>query len=244
MSNRAEGDVDQIVLDRFFRRVTGTFVEVGAARPDYLSTSALFRKEGWNVIAIEPNPAYAELHRRLGHEVLPYACGDHDEDDVEFSVVDSHGTAYEGGGVTYESFSSLAIKENYASLKPNLDVKKIRVNLRRLDTILAEHAPSTKQIDIVSVDVEGWELEVLKGLSFDRFRPKVLIVENLFSENSYREFMRDRGYALWRTSKPNEVFVRPDLLTGSERRIAGWRARLASVRQRWKPGAPSSGARG
>jgi FkbM family methyltransferase len=42
-------------------------------------------------------------------------------------------------------------------------VRKIRVNVHRLDTILAEHAPEPEHIDVVSIDVEGWELEVLRG---------------------------------------------------------------------------------
>ena len=218
MHNQAEGNVDKIVPDRFFPGViNGVFVEVGAARPDYLSVSALFRSVGWTVIAIEPNPAYADLHKKFGYEVLPYACGDHDEDNVDFSVVDSHGVAYQGGEVSFESFSSLAIKDSYAKLKPNLDVTKIKVKLRRLDTILMEHTPDTEAIDIVSVDVEGWEIEVLKGLTFERFRPKVLVVENLFSERSYRVYMRAKGYALWKTIKPNEVYVRSDLIGTLER---------------------------
>ena len=32
------------------------------------------------------------------------------------------------------------------------------------------------------INVERWELEVLGGLSFDLFKPKVLIIENLFLE--------------------------------------------------------------
>ena len=236
MSNQAEGDVDKVVRKRFFPDLAnGVFVEVGAARPDYLSTSALFRSLGWNIIAIEPNPAYAELHHAQGHEILPYACGDHDEDDVEFSVVDSHGTAYEGGAVSFESFSSLAIKPSYARLKLDLDVTKIKVKLRRLDTILAKHAPDVKQIDVVSVDVEGWEIEVLKGLSFDRYRPKVLIIENLFSEQSYRDFMREKGYTLWRTIKPNEVYARGDIMTAVTRAIGAVQDLADGVRSLLRP---------
>jgi Methyltransferase FkbM domain len=75
-------------------------------------------------------------------------------------------------------------------------VRRIKVKVRRLDTILAEHAPDVSRLDLVSVDVEGWELEVLDGLSFERYRPKVLIVENLFAEAGYRQALAERGYAL------------------------------------------------
>jgi FkbM family methyltransferase len=206
--NRAEGDVDKIVQQRFFRNQNaGIFVDVGAANPDYLSVSALYRSLGWKIMAIEPNPVFCEMHRKRGHDVLQYACGDRDEDEVDFCVVDSHGAPYENGQVSYESFSSLAIKESYARIRPQLDVERIKVKLRRLDTILQTHAPEIQRIDILSVDVEGWELEVLAGLDFRKYRPKVLIVENLFNETSYRTRIAGYGYLLWQFVWPNDVYV-------------------------------------
>jgi FkbM family methyltransferase len=205
----AEGGVDEFVRARFFsNRDSGVLVEVGAAHPEYLSISALYRNLGWTIVAVEPNPEFCELHRARGHEVLQFACGDHDEDDVDFSIVDSRGTTYKGGNVSYESFSSLAIKDSYAALADSdLDVRNVKVNLRRLDTLLEEHAPAIERIGILAVDVEGWELEVLNGLDFERFRPRVLIIENLFAEDRYRHYMRTKGYALWRYIEPNDVYV-------------------------------------
>src|SRR6266849_5886728 len=112
----AEGGVDGLVAHRFFSG-PGIFVEVGAARPDFLSVSAHFREFGWRVIAIEPIPEFCELQRKAGHEVLQYACGEVDQDGVDFTVVDSHEGAYEDGNVSFESFSSLGIKPSYATLK-------------------------------------------------------------------------------------------------------------------------------
>ena len=216
-ANRAEGDVDHLVNERFFRdKERGVLVEVGAARPDYLSISALYRTKGWNVLSIEPNPAYGEHYKNFGIEVLPYACGDHDEDDVDFSVVDSHGVDYRDGGVTFESWSSLSIKENYGELNPNLEIKKIKVNLRRLDTILQTHAPDVSEIDLIAIDIEGWELEALSGLNFDYYKPRVLIIENLFHESSYTTFMKARGYTLWRCLPPNDIYVRTEMLKPGE----------------------------
>jgi FkbM family methyltransferase len=131
LETSAEGNVDRIVLEEFFNRAgRGVFIDVGAARPDYLSISALYRAFGWRVIAIEPNPEFCEIHRARGHEVLQYACGDHDEDNVDFTIVDSHGCDYRGGCVSFESFSSLGIKDSYATLQADLDTREIKVNLR------------------------------------------------------------------------------------------------------------------
>ena len=71
MDARAEGGLDRIVHERFFGDASaGVFVDVGAARPDYLS---FYRSAGWRVIVIEPNPEFCAAHRALGHEVLEYA---------------------------------------------------------------------------------------------------------------------------------------------------------------------------
>jgi FkbM family methyltransferase len=206
----AEGGVDHAVHKAFFARPrTGrVFVDVGAARPDYLSISSRFRSMGWKVLSIEPNPEFCRLYEGRGLEVLQYACGERDADDVPFQVVDSHGADYGGGKVSFESFSSLGIKEGYASLKADLDVRTIPVKLRRLDTILREHAPEVERIDILSIDVEGWELEVLRGIDLERYRPRVMIVENYFNTRDYRVFARDHGYRRWRRIYPNDVYVR------------------------------------
>jgi FkbM family methyltransferase len=228
--NHAEGDIDGVVLARFFSRPQAqqrVFVDVGAARPDYLSISAKFREERWRVMCIEPNPDFAALHASVGHEVYQYACGAEDRDGAEFLVVDSHGTPYEGGTVSYESFSALSVKPAYAALKPDLDTRKISVNVRRLDTILREHAPDVSVIDVLSADVEGWELEVLQGLDVARYRPKVMILENFLRDRAYVRRLRELGYVLWRRSFPNDVYVLPELLGGMlERfmvRVNGWR---------------------
>ncbi|GAB4369858.1 MAG: hypothetical protein Kow00128_16380 [Deltaproteobacteria bacterium] len=220
-TSSAEGQVDRIVRERFFPEEgrKGIFVDVGAARPDYLSISALYRSLGWRVLAVEPNPEFVRIYRERGHEIFPYACGNRDEDEVEFVVVDSHGAGYRGGHVTYESFSSLGIRGPFASLGGALDRRTIRVPLRRLDTILREHAPDVERIDILSVDVEGWELEVLEGLDLERYRPGVLILENYFSEHRYRAYLRRRGYLLWRRIAPNDLYVPADRIPGRLRKM-------------------------
>jgi len=75
------------------------------------------------------------------------------------------------------------------------------VALARLVVLVLEDRPQ------LSVDVEGWELEVLAGLDFRKYRPKVLIVENLFNETTYRTRIAEYGYLLWQFVWPNDVYV-------------------------------------
>ena len=222
----AEKDVDGVVQVRFFPGESrGFLVEVGAAKPDYLSVGASFRRIGWTVISVEPNPTFCEAHRALGHEVLQFACSDEDRDEVDFYVVDSNNAAYLGGNVSAESFSSLGVRGEFAAdlAKTGAETRMhvIKVAVRRLDTLLGKFSPEVREIDVLAIDVEGWELEVMQGLNFDRYRPKVVIVENLFRSRSYRRFMRRLGYRRWGRLKPNEVYVRRDLPMGLWERVRG-----------------------
>jgi FkbM family methyltransferase len=207
----AEKDVDSTVYNSFFpSERSGVLVEIGAARPDYLSIGSLFRDKGWRVISIEPNPIFASKHRELGHEIYEYACADADKDDVDFVIAEGKGLKYLGGDVTAESFSSLGIRDKYKDLLTGVQEKyafrTIKVKVRRLDTILSSLKNVTK-IDAIAIDVEGWELECLKGFSFGKLAPKIAIIENLFNDHRYVDFMKSFGYELWRVLEPNDVYV-------------------------------------
>ena len=187
----AEHKEDQFLRSKYFPDYgyKGTLVEVGGATPEFISVSRHFTLNGWRTVIVEPNPTFAKQHRDIGNEIYEYAASETDEDDVDFTIV--HIT---GGSVTDHAFSSLKIKESYQSISKGwvnkLNKTQIKVKQRRLDTIIKE--ANIEQIDILSVDTEGWELEVMKGLSL--LKPKVIMLENIFNENSYREYMTQRGY--------------------------------------------------
>lgn len=201
----AEDKADRFLRKTFFRRqALGVMVEVGAAGPTYLSMSRHFRESGWRVIAIEPNPHFVAQHHAAGFDVVPVACGDHDEDGVDFEIVHQP-AAYAGGEISYESFSSLKVKDSYRTHNPAIRSERVKVNMRRLDTVLEQQKVST--LDLLSIDVEGWELEVLAGFSLERYRPRVVIMENFNRDPGYVSYMQRRGYRLYSETFPNQVFV-------------------------------------
>lgn len=83
-----------------------------------------------------------------------------------------------------------------------------RVKVRTLDTILATHRPDLEAVDLLVVDVEGWELNVMRGFSSERYRPKVVVLENLFDEQAYIQYMRSIGYERTLQLGPNDIYAR------------------------------------
>lgn len=73
----------------------------------------------------------------------------------------------------------------------------------------SRHAPSTRcstkaaapEIDLLSLDVEGYEPEVLEGLDLHRHAPRYMLIEMLNPDRSVAELSRCSAYSTrsWRS---------------------------------------------
>ena len=68
--------------------------------------------------------------------------------------------------------------------KNSKQIKKIKTDT--LNNILFENELSEQEIDFLSIDVEGNELNVLKGFDMIKFKPKIILLE--FIQNDVKEF--------------------------------------------------------
>jgi FkbM family methyltransferase len=211
----AEFSSDRFLREKFFPDFSyhGTLVEVGCATPRLLSFSQHFRENGWRCIGIEPNPQFAELHRQAGNEIYQAAAADFEADDVPFKIVEECSN-YSNSALSAHSFSALSIREDFARYRGGyvntLNHREIFVAVRKLDTLLADARPSVASVDVVCIDVEGYELDVMAGFSPDRFGTKVVVLENLFHKPEYEKYMQDRGFELVHKMSYNYFFARRD----------------------------------
>jgi FkbM family methyltransferase len=203
------------IQDNFFNNIlNGIMVEVGAAGPIFLSQSKPFRDIGWRCICIEPNPVFAKMHRDIGNEIYEYACSHNDNDNVNFQIVNQSADE-----ITYESFSSLevsnklALVSGYSGGKNSLSIQNINVSTRKLDSILEE--AKVYKVNYVIIDVEGWELNVIRGFSTSKYKPKVIVLENACSDTyqEYHDHMLSLGYifdSFDSTGGPNLIYFNPN----------------------------------
>ncbi|WP_133250645.1 FkbM family methyltransferase, partial [Helicobacter cinaedi] len=122
------------------------------------------------------------------------------------------GVAFNGGGgsMIYYSFNEPALNGFSPILKTKYDnhplyrlIDEISVPVRSLESILDEYLPQETHIDFLSVDVEGLDLEVLKSNNWDKYRPKVVVVEcwdsdleNIYHTETY-SFLSSQNYKLF-----------------------------------------------
>lgn len=200
----AEFETDRHVVENFFPDLThtGIIVEVGAGPPEFLSNSKFFRDHGWRSICVEPNPKFVKQHKDVGSEVYQYACSNK-EGTSEFVINynNDHWYCENHDGV---SFSALEIR--YDNVPEHNTQELISVETIKLNTLLEKL--SVNKVDILSIDTEGWELDVMEGFDHIKYDPKVIILENFEYKDSYEKFMNSRGYIKHSQLDYNEIYIK------------------------------------
>lgn len=154
----------------------GTFVEAGAN--DGLTQSNTYwfeRFRGWRGILVEAVPEVAALCRRNRPRAsVINAALVASEDTKSITVATGNLMGYVTGSFANEDNERRHRERAVAYQKlPALD--DIEVPARTLASILEEK--EIGRIDLFSLDVEGYEFEVFKGMNVDRHRPRFLCVE-------------------------------------------------------------------
>jgi FkbM family methyltransferase len=185
-----EGE-DELRREFFRDSDRGYFVEVGAYQPEHLSQTFDLEQRGWSGVLVEPQPDLAaELRRRRTAKVYAEACSSRANSGSQM-------TLHLAGGAS--SFNKAL---NLAALKPHgiMDVPA-----RTLDEILAD--AGLPQVDFISIDVEGHELEVLDGFDLARWHPRLILIEDLLLHLRVHRYLIRRGYRWFRRTGLDNWYV-------------------------------------
>ena len=197
-----------VVRSILMNKQPGFYVDVGAHLPDRYSNTAWFYRHGWSGVNVEANPDLAAKLRRARSRDVTVACG----------------VAARPGEMAFFRFSEPAVSTfspevaaEYESREAGWKVvDKVAVPVRPLADILAECVPPGTEIDLLSVDVEGLDLEVLQSNDWTRFAPTVALVEchgnhcAEVSEDPVSKFMTTVGYVAVAKTFSTVVFMRPE----------------------------------
>lgn len=60
----------------------------------------------------------------------------------------------------------------------------------------------------MSIDVEGWEIEVMRGLDTNNINCRLIVVENYLNDSSYKEYFESIGYILSDVISYNHIYLK------------------------------------
>ena len=169
------------ILDEIINNRDGFFIELGANDGLEQSNTAFFEfHRGWTGLLIEPSlDKYTQcVTNRKSSLVVHGACV---SDTYEGSTV-----LGDFDGSLMSSISGKRLGRSSSVSVPAFTLSKL---LERFNGC---------EIDLLSLDTEGYEMEVLKGLDIQRNSPKYMIIEIYWKDfDDISEFLSSNGYRLY-----------------------------------------------
>ncbi len=197
-------NMEDILLDRLFGNEVGSYMDVGACYPTGHNNTYFFYVRGWRGTTVEPIPwmrPLFEQHRPEDRHLSLAAW--HKNGDVPFYEIPRN--------IGLSTFSP-EIAEGYRAR--GLEVIERRLPVRTVASIVDEFAIDPP--DVLSIDTEGTEENVLRGVPFDRWRPRVLLVESTYpqsttpSHESWEPLVLGQGYLFAAFNGVNRFYLRDD----------------------------------
>ena len=187
------------LLRRIFRsKTSGIAIEVGGFDGVTFSNTYHFEQLGWKTIVVEPMPEFARKIRanrktdlyecaagaKEGEAVLNIAKGAEDLSTFNPSGYQLENIKFHGG-----------------------TLEQVKVQVRTLDSILT--SAGVGSLDFVTIDVEGHEEEALAGFTLSRWKPEIVIIEDISmgAGTAIKNIMQAKGYRCFMTTGCNDWFA-------------------------------------
>lgn len=201
---------DKFIEKAFFSRKTdGVFVDVGSYDGQTSSNTLYFETFlGWRGLCIEPVPKFYKLMSEIRSSIcLNFAVADYNGEGAFLEI--NKGLEQMGGLIATFRDDLLKIIKDKGS-----ESRQINVPVRTLQSIVSEQ--DLTHIDYCSIDVEGAEILVLKGIDFTKTNISVFSIENPegpgSNRNLVRDFMEYEGYKLIKSIGEDDIFAKAALL--------------------------------
>ncbi len=193
---------EDVMLWRALKHIDkGFYIDVGANDPVVDSVTKAFYEAGWNGINIEPvSEWYEKLQQDRPRDInLQLAVG-WKKGEIDFFEVVGTGLSTIDGK-----------KADQHAAKRDFEIKKYKVPTLELTTICEQHLLT--DIHFLKIDVEGSELEVLRSLDLEKFRPWIILIESTLPDSQlenyegWEEILLSAGYSFAYADGLNRFYV-------------------------------------
>jgi FkbM family methyltransferase len=182
------------------------YVDVGSNHPVRYSNTLNMYLDGGMGICIDANKDLVDKFRKIRkRDIVVRAAISDIEEEVTFHI-SSDDLVSTADTETYEKWSK----------KWNFEKEEV-IKTRTLNSVLDEKLADNQIIDVLSIDVEGYDFKVLRSVDLDVYRPKIIVIEihdlDLLSSDSTQndiiKYMSENGYILKHYANINAYFIDP-----------------------------------
>ena len=197
----AQGGEDIHILYLLNDQQSGFYLDIGSNDPIQYSNTFKLYLAGWNGLLVDGNPSLINKAKNIRKkDICIHALVSNENRTMDFYISDGN------------LFSS--IDSGHAALgSDDKKLEKIELQTQTLDEIIEKNAPPNQVIDLLSIDVEGHDFSALQSISLRKYRPRMIIIEDLhhkkqyMDDNTYVDYLKTYQYRLVSTDKQNLYFM-------------------------------------
>ena len=197
---------EDLIIESYLPQGTGFYVDFGAHHPTRFSNTQLFYLKGWSGINVDAMPNSMNAFNEMRKRDINLEMGISGQSEaIDFYQFDEPAL-----NTFFEEYANLAIQRGH-KLK-----EKTTINCFPVSEILDKYLPENTAIDFMSIDIEGFELRVLQSNNWEKYRPKLLIIEHwcddlrLVYEGELHKYLSDKGYKLVAKNLPCLFYLRDE----------------------------------
>jgi FkbM family methyltransferase len=185
-----------------------TYIDIGTNHPYKCNNTFYFYNRGSKGVCIEPDQQFAPLIKKYRKRDVFLQAGV-----AAGNLEESVFYVFPGEDSGWNTFSEAeAIKRQQATGIPFTKIPKVK--LVNINDVMARYF--NPHPNIISLDVEGLDLDILRAMDFKRFKPEVICVETItFSVTNEEEkitdildFVTSKGYSVFADTHVNTIFCR------------------------------------
>ncbi len=158
------GGAQDLIINYFFKdKKKGIYIDVGCYHPYNGSNTKLLYDKGWSGINIDLDFHTIDFFNFVRKR----------DENINIAISDT-----EGEKDLYFFHNRSAI--NSLSEIRKKEAKEIRkIKTKTLNSVFENSKFKNEKINLISIDVEGYEIEVLKSINLEKYAPEMVVIEFL-----------------------------------------------------------------
>ncbi len=200
--NYTQDEVNSI-LKEYINYKNGFYIEIGANDGVRQSNTLYFEKfKNWRGILVEPSKRYNNLikNRKKKNYFFNVACCSFESINKyrSFYYADLH--TLSKNNINQKDLASFQkeVETHFSGKVEEFKIEQIPLN----ELLIKSKAPEI--IDFFSLDVEGDELSILKGINFDVYKFKLLLIEG--EKTEVTKFLLEKNYKVLKKLKYDVLY--------------------------------------
>jgi FkbM family methyltransferase len=204
-SQAGEDIIMELILERLCLPEV-SYLDIGTNHPKKFNNTYSLYKKGYKGVCVEPNPELAKTIKRSRPRDITLNVGlsSGEEYTADFYVLSTD---------TLSTFS----KEDAEELDKEGTFKireVVSTPLKNVNNIITENF-NGKYPNIISLDVEGWNEEIIRSFDFAKYKPEIFCIETTYFEPNGKivridgifDVMKENGYEVFSDNQINTIFV-------------------------------------